>query len=62
MLQQHGGWSDWPPHKLSTAIQTNEAELLCAIETIGALERADVGFVRIGRKISIAALAIRPEF
>ena len=48
-------------NKLSAAIRTHETELFrSALQTVGALETADVSFVRIWREIAVAAFAVRP--
>src|SRR5258708_21350598 len=55
--------ADRPPRKRAAAIWANEVELAGgAIKAVSALERANISFLRLRRKISITAFAVGSEF
>ncbi len=63
IFQQLRRGTDGAPNQLAPAVRTHESQLFFrAVHAIGALEAADEGVPRIGRKIAIAAFTIWAEF
>ena len=63
VLHQLGRRADGPAHKFAAAVGANVAELgRGAVEAESALEGADVGLLRGGREIPVAAFAVGSEF
>src|SRR5262245_50675154 len=62
VLAQLFRWSSWPGYQLSPAVRaTAPQNPVGAGTTEGALERANQGIRRFGRKVAITALTIWPE-
>jgi len=63
MVDEFRSGADGTADEFAAAVGADEVQLGGgAIEAVGALERADVGFARIGREIAIAAFAVGAEF